>query len=157
MNTLQAAAFRARACSRLAPKVVIPITDHPPPPKPVEIKRIVSPDLSPEPPIAVKSIPLRHIAAYVCAKEKISLADLISSRRDVSIVRPRQIAHYLSYKLSLHSLITVGKWFHRDHTSILHSKRTVEQFCADDQQWAEKIRAYTADLMQAYGLAEPVK
>jgi hypothetical protein len=56
----------------------------------------------------------------------VTRAEIISARRHVAIVRPRQVGYYLSKALTLKSLPEIGRRFgKRDHSSILHGVRKI--------------------------------
>lgn len=70
----------------------------------------------------------------------VSRQDLVSARRTRAIVRPRQIAMYLSKTLTPRSLPEIGRRFgNRDHTTVLHAVRKVEEILTNDKQMAEDI------------------
>ena len=70
----------------------------------------------------------------------VSRQDLVSARRTRVIVRPRQIAMYLSKTLTPRSLPEIGRRFgNRDHTTVLHAVRKVEEMISKDPQTAEDI------------------
>jgi chromosomal replication initiator protein len=70
----------------------------------------------------------------------VSKQDLVSARRTRVIVRPRQIAMYLSKTLTPRSLPEIGRRFgNRDHTTVLHAVRKVEELADRDAQMAEDI------------------
>lgn len=63
----------------------------------------------------------------LCAEEAgISLREMLSHRRPLSLVRPRQIGMYLAKKLTSRSLPEIGKRFGgRDHSSVLYAVRKI--------------------------------
>ena len=62
------------------------------------------------------------------------------SRRSRDVVRPRQIAMYLAKSLTSRSLPEIGRRFGgRDHTTVLHSVRKVEQMMKDDGDLGQEI------------------
>ena len=70
----------------------------------------------------------------------VNRSDLLSGRRNRSIVRPRQIGMYLAKLLTSRSLPEIGRRFgNRDHTTVLHAIRKVEQLMGDDTQLREEI------------------
>ena len=70
----------------------------------------------------------------------VSKADLLSSRRTRTIVRPRQIAMYLAKMLTPRSLPEIGRRFGgRDHTTVLHAVRKIEDLMRGDRLLAEEI------------------
>ncbi len=74
-----------------------------------------------------ESITLDSIKRLVCKYYKVTLADLTSRSRRQVIVRPRQVAMYLSRQYTDHSLQTIGKSFNRYHATTLHALRAVEK------------------------------
>jgi chromosomal replication initiator protein len=70
----------------------------------------------------------------------VNRSDLLSGRRNRSIVRPRQIGMYLAKLLTSRSLPEIGRRFgNRDHTTVLHAIRKIEQLMSDDTQLREEI------------------
>ena len=70
----------------------------------------------------------------------VNRGDLLSGRRNRSIVRPRQIGMYLAKLLTSRSLPEIGRRFgNRDHTTVLHAIRKIEQLMNDDNQLREDI------------------
>lgn len=70
----------------------------------------------------------------------VNRGDLLSGRRNRSIVRPRQIGMYLAKLLTSRSLPEIGRRFgNRDHTTVLHAIRKIEQLMGDDNQLREEI------------------
>lgn len=66
--------------------------------------------------------------------------DLLSSRRNRSIVRPRQIGMYLAKTLTARSLPEIGRRFGgRDHTTVLHAIRKVEELLQQDPSLGDEV------------------
>ncbi len=85
-----------------------------------------------------KHVTIENIQKLVAEYFKIRVTDLLSSRRNRSITRPRQIAMSLAKTLTRHSLPEIGKAFGgRDHTTVLHACRKVEELCGTDQRIEE--------------------
>ena len=74
-----------------------------------------------------EGITLDSIKRLVCKYYNVSIADLTSPSRRQTIVRPRQVAMYLSRQYTDHSLQTIGKSFNRYHATTLHALKTVER------------------------------
>jgi len=74
-----------------------------------------------------EGITLDSIKRLVCKYYNVSIADLTSPSRRQSIVRPRQVAMYLSRQYTDHSLQTIGKSFNRYHATTLHALKAVEK------------------------------
>ncbi len=83
---------------------------------------------------------IEDIQRVVSTHYAISKHDLVSSRRTRNIVRPRQIAMYLSKTLTPRSLPEIGRRFgNRDHTTVLHAVRKIESLTGQDPKIAEDI------------------
>jgi chromosomal replication initiator protein len=74
-----------------------------------------------------KNITIDVIKKMVCKNYNISISDIVSRSRKQSIVRPRQIAIYLSRRYTDSSIQAIGKNFNRYHATALHSIGIVEQ------------------------------
>lgn len=96
-------------------------------------------------------ISVRDIQNFVCKEFSVSLADMLSQRRTKEIVLPRQIATYLSKKLTPLSLPAIGRRFFRDHTTQLSSIRRVERLMADDPKIAARINRLEEQLGVTFG------
>jgi len=80
------------------------------------------------------------IQTIVCKFFKISKNEMLSSRRSRYLVRPRQAAIYLSKILTSKSLPEIGREFsNRDHTTIIHSVKTIEKLKDKDPDMLENI------------------
>jgi chromosomal replication initiator protein len=67
-------------------------------------------------------------------------ADLISERRARAVARPRQVAMWLAKQITTRSLPDIGRRFGgRDHTTVLHAVRRIEQLKADDPAIARDV------------------
>ena len=87
-----------------------------------------------------RQISIDNIQRTVAEYFNIKMADMLSKRRNRSIARPRQIAMALAKELTNHSLPEVGDAFGgRDHTTVLHACRKIEE-----------LRATTADMAEDY-------
>ena len=80
------------------------------------------------------------IQTIVCKFFKISKNEMLSSRRSRYLVRPRQTAIYLAKTLTSKSLPEIGREFsNRDHTTIIHSVKTIEKIKEKDSQMVDNI------------------
>ena len=85
-----------------------------------------------------KPITIDNIQKLVAEYYKVRVADLLSSRRNRSITRPRQIAMALAKTLTKQSLPEIGSAFGgRDHTTVLHACRKVEALREEDRRIGE--------------------
>ena len=80
------------------------------------------------------------IQTTVCKFFKISKNEMLSSRRSRYLVRPRQTAIYLTKILTSKSLPEIGREFsNRDHTTIIHSVKTIEKLKENDSSMVNNI------------------
>jgi chromosomal replication initiator protein len=87
-----------------------------------------------------KRVTVDEIQKKVAEHFKIRLADMHSARRSRSVARPRQVAMYLCKQLTSRSLPEIGKGFGgRDHTTVMHAVRKVEELIGADATFAEDI------------------
>src|ERR1700689_204834 len=87
-----------------------------------------------------KRVRIEDIQRVVARQYNVSRADLLSSRRTANVVRPRQVAMYLAKVLTLRSLPEIGRRFGgRDHTTVLHAVRKIENLAGIDSVLAEEI------------------
>ena len=87
-----------------------------------------------------RRIKIEDIQRVVSKHYNVSKQDLLSSRRTRSIVWPRQIAMYLAKSLTLRSLPEIGRRFGgRDHTTVLHAVRKVEELLSSDEVLTQEI------------------
>ena len=80
------------------------------------------------------------IQSLVCKFFKISKTEMLSSRRSRYLVRPRQTAIYLTKLLTSKSLPEIGRDFsNRDHTTVIHSIKTIETLKKSDNDLCNSI------------------
>jgi len=70
------------------------------------------------------------------------MQDMHSARRARQVARPRQVAMYLCKKLTSRSLPEIGRKFGgRDHTTVMHAVRKIDELMAGDQPFADEVNA----------------
>ncbi len=78
----------------------------------------------------------RRVAEYF----NLRLNDLLAKRRALAVARPRQVAMYLSKQLTSRSLPEIGRKFGgRDHTTVIHAVRKIEELRQVDSQLNDDI------------------
>ena len=88
----------------------------------------------------IRRVQIEDILKIISRHFKVPRTDLLSARRSRDVVRPRQIAMYLAKSLTSRSLPEIGRRFGgRDHTTVLHSVRKVEQLMKDDGNLAQEV------------------
>ena len=87
-----------------------------------------------------RKVTVEEIQRKVAEHYNIRLSDMIGPKRLRTIARPRQIAMYLAKHMTTRSLPEIGRRFGgRDHTTILHGVRKVEELRATDSQLSEDL------------------
>jgi chromosomal replication initiator protein len=87
-----------------------------------------------------KRVKIDDILRIVAKHYGVQRGDLLSSRRNQSIVRPRQIGMYLAKTLTSRSLPEIGRRFGgRDHTTVLHAIRKIENLKQQDGTLKEEL------------------
>ncbi|MCC6734876.1 MAG: chromosomal replication initiator protein DnaA [Bauldia sp.] len=87
-----------------------------------------------------RRVRIEDIQKVVSRHFNVSKADLLSSRRTRTIVRPRQIAMHLSKVMTPRSLPEIGRRFGgRDHTTVLHAVRKIEELMREDRSFADEV------------------
>ncbi len=90
--------------------------------------------------ISENKVTIDLIQTTVCKFFKISKNEMLSSRRSRYLVRPRQTAIYLTKILTSKSLPEIGREFsNRDHTTIIHSVKTIEKLKEKDPEMTDNI------------------
>jgi chromosomal replication initiator protein len=87
-----------------------------------------------------RKITVEEIQRKVSDHYNIRLSDLIGPKRVRNFARPRQVAMYLSKQLTSRSLPEIGRRFGgRDHTTVMHGVRRIEELRTTDSQIAEDL------------------
>ena len=88
-----------------------------------------------------RKVTIEEIQRKVAEHYNIRLSDMIGPKRTRNFARPRQIAMYLAKKLTPRSLPEIGRRFGgRDHTTIMHGVRKIEELTLADTQIAEDLQ-----------------
>ncbi|MCX7207647.1 MAG: chromosomal replication initiator protein DnaA [Proteobacteria bacterium] len=86
-----------------------------------------------------RQVSVENIQKTVADFYKIKIADMHSKKRTRDIARPRQIAMALTKELTQMSLPAIGEAFGgRDHTTVLHACRTIEEMRGSDSEIAHQ-------------------
>jgi chromosomal replication initiator protein len=87
-----------------------------------------------------RRVTIDEIQRKVAEHFNMRVADMHSERRARAVARPRQVAMFLSKQLTQRSLPEIGRKFGgRDHTTVMHAVKKVEELMANDQAFAEDI------------------
>ena len=96
-----------------------------------------------------KHVKIEEIQRIVAKHYQVSRADVLSSRRTQTVVRPRQVAMYLSKQLTLRSLPEIGRRFGgRDHTTVLHAVRKIDGLVKTDKALFDEVELLRRMLLE---------
>ncbi len=97
-----------------------------------------------------RRITIEDIQKKVAAHYNIKVSDMHSARRSVAIARPRQVAMYLSKKLTTKSLPEIGRKFGgKDHTTVMHAVKRIEELSRGDKEFAGDVELLMKMLQSA--------
>ncbi len=87
-----------------------------------------------------RKVTIEEIIRKVADHYNLRMTDMLSPRRARSVARPRQVAMFLSKTLTSKSLPEIGRRFGgRDHTTVIHAVRKVEELRVTDSQINEDV------------------
>ncbi|MFT4090606.1 MAG: chromosomal replication initiator protein DnaA [Asticcacaulis sp.] len=94
-----------------------------------------------------RRITVDEIQKLVSEHYNLKQADLLSERRTRSVARPRQVAMWLCKQNTTRSYPDIGRRFGgRDHTTVLHAVKKIEELLQSDEQIARDVEALTRKL-----------
>ena len=87
-----------------------------------------------------RRVTIEEIQKRVAEHFNIKLSEMSSARRSRAVARPRQVAMYLAKQLTQRSLPEIGRKFGgRDHTTVMHAVRKVDELRGSDATFAEDV------------------
>jgi chromosomal replication initiator protein len=87
-----------------------------------------------------RRVTIDEIQKKVAEHYNVRISDMASARRARAVARPRQVAMYLAKALTARSLPEIGRKFGgRDHTTVMHAVKKVEELRAADAAFAEDV------------------
>jgi chromosomal replication initiator protein len=115
----------------------------------LETAREVLSDVMPRRP---REVTVPEIIASVVKRYGVRVADLQSKKRNKSISTPRQVAMYLSRRLTKLSLEEIGGYFGgRDHTTVLHADRKIEELAGEETELKSMLASLTEEIEASPG------
>ena len=87
-----------------------------------------------------RRVTIEDIQKRVAEYYNIKVSEMSSARRAQMVARPRQVAMYLAKQLTQRSLPEIGRKFgNRDHTTVMHAVRKIDQLSQSDAGFAEDV------------------
>jgi chromosomal replication initiator protein len=100
--------------------------------------------------IKKKSISITEIVDAVTEYFDVRLTDLLSKKRNQSIILPRQYCMYLARNLTKHSLEEIGGHFGgRDHTTVMHACTKIGKMVEDDPDTDARLKELTSTITES--------
>ena len=97
----------------------------------------------------IKVITVDKIQNVVSNYFNIALSEMLSQRRSRPLARPRQIAMYLSKKMTSRSLPEIGRRFaNRDHTTVIHAVKTITRLSEQDDEMKKNLSQIKSLLLE---------
>tara|TARA_B100001175_G_scaffold196135_1_gene166488 strand:- start:2327 stop:2974 length:648 start_codon:yes stop_codon:yes gene_type:complete len=97
----------------------------------------------------IKVITVDKIQNVVSNYFNIPLSEMLSQRRSRPLARPRQIAMFLSKKMTARSLPEIGRRFaNRDHTTVIHAVKTITRLSEQDDEMKKNINQIKSLLLE---------
>ena len=97
-----------------------------------------------------REISIQQIFDAITSRFNVRLTDLQGKKRTKSIVYPRQVCMHLARRLTRHSLEEIGGYFGgRDHTTVLHAVRTIDQ----QRHYDARLQALLEEICYSLGSA----
>jgi len=86
----------------------------------------------------------KEICLSICEGEGIAYDDLVSRSRKRELVQTRQLCMYFGHMFLKHSmtLAAIGAPFGRDHATVLHAKKTVQNIMTFDKVFRARVLHY---------------
>ena len=95
-------------------------------------------------------VTIEDIQKIVVNYYNLSMSDFLSSRRSRHVARPRQIAMYLSKKLTTKSLPDIGRKFTgRDHTTVIHAIKKIEKLMGGDKKFEYEVQDISNKILKS--------
>ncbi|MEH3099209.1 chromosomal replication initiator protein DnaA [Sphingomonas adhaesiva] len=96
---------------------------------------------------AQRRVTIDQIQKAVADHFELKPLDMLSARRARAVARPRQIAMYLSKRLTTRSLPEIGRKFGgRDHSTVIHAVRRIEELRDSDRDVDGAVRVLLGQL-----------
>jgi hypothetical protein len=83
----------------------------------------------------------------ICAKAyRLTPKDIICDARSKDLIEPRQVAVYLTREMTTHSWSEIGRKFHRDHSTAIHSHQKIRAAIPTNPDLADRVKALRLEI-----------
>lgn len=87
----------------------------------------------------MNTIMMNKIAKVICEQFNLSVNDLKTPFRDNKFVYPRQVIMHLALKNKLGSTEDIGRFFNRDHATVIHASKCINNYKDTNKLKKEQI------------------
>ena len=95
-----------------------------------------------------------NICEVVCTGEGVKLENIQEESRKAELVYPRHLIMYLAVEMKIGSYAVIGSHFKRDHATVIHACKSIQNYIDTDRDKREKIEGY---LRKLKGVREVLK
>lgn len=112
----------------------------------LDVAKLILKDMVKE---SIKIVSVEMIQKEVGDYYNLSVSELKAKKRNKNVLLPRQLAMHLTRQMTKLSLPEIGQAFGgKDHTTVLHSCKKIEQDLLTDQELKNTIEKLTTNLKQ---------
>jgi len=104
--------------------------------------------------IGIKNYLFYTICSTICQGEGVELDDLKMPARWIEILYPRQLIMYFTYKKGIASLSTIGRFFHKNHATVIHACKVIQNYYDTDKYKHKIIDSYNKKFNEIMELLE---
>ena len=94
----------------------------------------------------IKDLTVEEIMKVVTEFYGVTLSDILSPQRTQTLVTPRQVAMFLSYKLTTRSLTEIGRSFGKTHATVYHGAQTIQTRIDVEDELRKTVETITSQL-----------
>ena len=87
-----------------------------------------------------------NIIKVICDGEQVSFDDIKTDSRKADLNYPRQLIMYFAREMNIGSLAAIGRTLDRDHATVLHSIKSINNYIATDSRKRDRIEEYRKQL-----------
>jgi chromosomal replication initiator protein len=95
----------------------------------------------------LKKVYVEEVVEKVASYYKTTIEKIIKGSREKENVIPRQMAMYLSKKMTTSTLKNIGKIFMKDHSTVIHGCQTIEKLIEKDQSISNDVFNITKSII----------
>lgn len=87
------------------------------------------------------------ILKFICERLNVNVVDIRGSSRKREVVEVRHIYCHICKRITKYSLDVIGREINRDHATVIHGNKTIQNLSTYDPQIKKKVHEILIDLM----------